>query len=88
MENKGKWTIAKRLGVSLSTVERILERFGRYGHVRLAKIGRPDISRLLTKAQLLVLMDYVLPQGNGSIFMSDNWNVFLLSRAPSYSEES
>ena len=50
MENKGKWTIAKRVGVSLSTVERILERFGRYGHVRLAKIGRPDISRLLTKA--------------------------------------
>jgi len=44
----------------MSTVHRILKRFAEYGHVRQARIGRPDITMLVTRAQLLVLMEYVL----------------------------
>lgn len=39
---------------------RILERFNQYGHIRPGPMERPDVTSLLTKAQLLVLMDYVL----------------------------
>ena len=44
----------------MSTVHRILQRFAEYGHVRPARIGRPDITMLVTRAQLIVLMEYVL----------------------------
>ena len=60
MKNKSKWSIARRLRLSISTVYRVLERFCQYGDVRPGKIGRPDISTMLSKAQLLVLMEYVI----------------------------
>ena len=60
MKNKSKRSIARRLRLSISTVYRVLERFCQYGDVRPGKIGRPDISTILSKAQLLVLMDYVI----------------------------
>lgn len=44
----------------MSTVHRILRRLAEYGHVRPARIGRPDITTLLTRAQLLVFMEHVL----------------------------
>ena len=52
--------IARTYEVSIPTVYRALQRFKRYGHVRPARIGRPDISQLLTHPQLLVLMEYLL----------------------------
>ena len=58
--NKTPRSIARQLRISTSTVSRILKRFEENGDVRPAKIGRPDISTLLSKAQLLVLMEYVL----------------------------
>ena len=60
VENKTKRSIARHLRISVSTVHRILQRFAEYGHVRPARIGRPDITTLLTRAQLLVLMEYIL----------------------------
>ena len=60
VENKTKRSIARHLRISTSTVHRILQRLAEYGHVRPARIGRPDIAALLTRAQLLVLMEHVL----------------------------
>ncbi|XP_068690029.1 uncharacterized protein [Montipora foliosa] len=60
VENKTKRSIARHLRISMSTVHRILQRLAEYGHVRPARIGRPDIAALLTRAQLLVLMEHVL----------------------------
>ena len=58
--NKTPRSIARQLRISTATVSRILERFEENGDVRPAKIGRPDKTTLLSKAQLLVLMEYVL----------------------------
>ena len=69
VENKREPVIARYLNVSLFTVRRIVERFLRYGHVRPARIGRPDISSLLTRAQLLVLMEYIL--SNSTAYLQD-----------------
>ena len=60
VENKTKRSMACHLRISVSTVHRILQRFAEYGHVRPTRIGRPDVTMLLTRAQLLVLMEYVL----------------------------
>lgn len=65
MENRRPRSIARTLGMSVSTVNRIVKRFYRYGHVRSARMGRPDITDLLTRAQLLVLMEYVLSKSTG-----------------------
>ena len=58
--NKTPRLIIGQLRRSTSTVSRILKRFEENGDIHPAKIGRPDISTLLSKAQLLVLMGYVL----------------------------
>ena len=60
VENKTDRSIARHLRLSMSTVHRILQRFAEYGHVRPARIGRQDITMLVTRAQLLALMEYVL----------------------------
>ena len=60
VENKTKRSIARHLSLSMSTVHHILQRFAEYGHVCPARIGRPDITMLVTRAQLLVLMEYLL----------------------------
>ena len=59
-ENKTKRSIARHLRISVSTLHRILQRFAEYGHVRPARIGRPDITTLLTRAELPLLMEYIL----------------------------
>ena len=52
--------IAKNLKISKSTVCRIIARYDTFGEVCHEKIGRPDVSQLMTRTQLLVLMEYVL----------------------------
>ena len=46
--------------ISKSTVRRIIARYDTFGEVCHEKIGRPDVSQLMTRTQLLVLMEYVL----------------------------
>ena len=58
--NKTPRSIAQQLRISTATVASILKRFKENADVHPAKIGRPAISMLLSKAQLLVLMEYVL----------------------------
>ena len=52
--------IEKNLKISKSTVRCIIARYDTFGEVCHEKIGRPDVSQLMTRTQLLVLMEYVL----------------------------
>ena len=71
MKNKSKRSITRRLRLLISTVYRVLERFCQYGDVRPGKIGRPDISTILSKAQLLVLMEDVTFKALGTRLTND-----------------
>ena len=69
-ENKRELAVARLLQVSVFPVRRVVGRFPRYGHVGPARIGRPDIRSLLTtRAQLLVLMDYIF--SNSTAYLRD-----------------
>ena len=52
--------IAKNLKISKSTVRRVIARYDTFGEVWHEKIGRPDVSQLMTRTQLLMLMEYDL----------------------------
>ena len=52
--------IARLLQMSVLTVRRIIVRYNGTGSVETKTIGRPPISLLLTRRQLLILFEYVL----------------------------
>lgn len=52
--------IARMFHVSLSTVKRIITRFNLTGSVSTMRMGRPPISLLLTRPQMLILFEYIL----------------------------
>lgn len=54
------YTIARLLHISVSTVRRIIARFTLTGSVSIKPMGRPRLSSLLTRPQLLILFEYVL----------------------------
>ncbi len=58
--NRHPAEIARLLQMSVSTVRRILARYNATGSVETKRIGRPPISLLLTRPQLLILFEYVL----------------------------
>ena len=50
---------ARLMGVTRRTVVNILQRFRRYGSVRLSRIGRPNTMSLITRGKSFMLMEYV-----------------------------
>ncbi len=77
---------AALLGVHPVTVSRITCRFLRTGHVRPAKLGRPDLSTLLTRPQMMILMDFVLR--NPSAYLREICTYMLSATGSDYTASS
>lgn len=58
--NVHPYTIAQLLQISLSTVKRIIARYNLTGSVSTRRMGRPSITTLLTRPQMLILFEYIL----------------------------
>ena len=85
-QRKSVAAVARRFSVSSATVYRTVKRFYRYGDVRPGRIGRPDISRLLTRPQLYILVEYILR--NPSAYLKEICAHLLTTTGSRYEAES
>lgn len=81
-----KTYVALNLRISVATVVRVVKRFKRNGNVKPSKLGRPDISKLLNRPQLLILMEYVLR--NPSAYLKEMAQHLLQTTGSAYEAES